>query len=371
MRRRRTSMDRRTFLTAGTTALAVPLSGLAGGQPPRQPAPAKPAGRFRMKLGMQDYATDDFLQMYSAFGVEHVCSSLPSRRLDEKWSVEGLSKERERIESFGLHLDMLPLPLSSVEISKAEYPAIMLGKSPDRDRAIDDICQMIRNAGKAGIPALKYNMSILGIVRTDPVKGRGSSIAESFVYDQAKQEPPLTDAGRVTEEMSWERITYFVKRVIPVAEEYKVRMLVHPHDPGMPKGKGFRGVERVLGSVDGLKRFVEIVHSPYHGLNFCIGTVAEMLENPAAEISDVIRYFASRGKIFNVHFRNIKGKFLNFREAYLDEGDMDMLKVMRVLNQVGYDGMVMPDHVPSIPGDPGNYMGGKIEIGRASCRERV
>jgi mannonate dehydratase len=353
-------MDRRSFLAAGSAAVTAPLAGIAEAQNGGQTGGRKPPGRFRAKLGMQDYATDDFLQMYSAFGVEHICSSLPSRRLDEKWSVEGLSRERERVESFGLHLDMLPLPLSSVEIDKAEYPAIMLGRSPDRDRAIDDICQMIRNAGRAGIPALKYNMSILGIVRTEPVKGRGSSIAKGFVYDEAKQEPPLTDAGRVTEEMSWERITYFVKRVIPVAEEYKVRLLVHPHDPGMPKGKGFRGVERVLGSVDGLKRFVEIVQSPYHGLNFCIGTVAEMLENPAQEIFDVVRHFGTRRKIFNVHFRNIKGRFLNFREAYPDEGDMDMLAVMRVLEEVGYDGMVMPDHVPSIPGDPGNYMGGKV-----------
>ena len=353
-------MDRRTFLATGTAALAAPVVGLSADSTLPQAAIGKPLGKFLAKLGMQDYATDDFLQMYSAFGIEHICSSLPSRRLDEKWSVEGLVKERERVESFGLHLDMLPLPLSSVEIARAEYPSIMLGKTPDRDRDIDDICQMIRNAGRAGIPALKYNMSILGIVRTEPVKGRGSSMAKSFVYAQAKQDPPLTEAGRVTEEMSWERISYFVKRVIPVAEEYKVSLLVHPHDPGMPRGKGFQGVERVLGSVEGLKRFVDIVQSPYHGLNFCIGTVAEMLANPAMEIFDVVRYFGSRRKIFNVHFRNIKGGFLNFREAYPDEGDMNMLQVMRVLKEVGYDRIIMPDHVPSIPGDPGNYMGGKV-----------
>lgn len=352
-------MNRRSFLAAGAAALTVPVAGPAGG-PRAQGAPAKPSGKFLAKLGMQDYATDDFLQMYSAFGIEHICSSLPSRRLDDRWSVEGLIRERERVESFGIHLDMLPLPLSSVEINKAEYPAIMLGRVPDRDKAIDDICQMIRNASRAGIPSLKYNMSILGIVRTAPMKGRGSSIAESFVYAQAKEEPPSTDAGRVTEEMSWERISYFVKRVIPVAEEYKVRLCVHPHDPGMPGGKGFRGVERVLGSVAGLKKFVDLVESPYHGLNFCMGTVSEMLKDPKTEVFDVIRYFGNRKKIFNVHFRNIKGGFLNFREAYPDEGDIDMLKAMRVFKEVGYDRMMMPDHVPAIPGDPGNYMGGKV-----------
>jgi mannonate dehydratase len=355
-------MNRRTFVTAGAAAFAAPAPGLEG-RPRGGPAgEGQAGGKLLAKLGMQDYASDDFLQIYSAFGIEHICSSLPSRTLDEKWSVEGLLKERERVESFGIHVDMLPLPLSSVEISRAEYPAIMLGKVPDRDRAIDEICQMIRNAGRAGVPALKYNMSILGIVRTEPVKGRGRSIAESFVYDEARQEPPLTEAGRVSEEMFWERIAYFVKRVVPVAQEYKVRLCVHPHDPGMPRGEGFRGVERVLGSVDGLKRFVDLVDSPYHGLNFCVGTVSEMLASPATEIADVVRYFAARGKIFNVHFRNIKGGFLNFREAYPDEGDLDMLALMRVFKDVGYDGMIMPDHVPSIPGDPGNYMGGKISM---------
>src|SRR5206468_13076954 len=141
-----------------------------------------------------------------------------------------------------------------------------------------------------------------------------------------KQDAPLTEAGEVSEEMMWDRITYFLKRVVPVAEECKVRMCCHPHDPGMPRDKGYRSVHRVLGSVDGLKKFVEIMPSKYHGLNFCQGTVAEMLKEPGKEIYDVIRYFGSRGKIFNVHFRNIKGGFLDFRETFPDEGDVDMLK---------------------------------------------
>ena len=151
--------------------------------------------------------------------------------------------------------------------------------------------------------------------------------------------------------MYWERITYFLDRVVPVAEEYKVRMGCHPQDPGMPKGKGWRGVETVLGSVDGLKRFVSIKESPYHGLNFCQGTVSEMLAKPGEEIFDVIRYFGSRGKIFSVHFRNIAGGFLNFRETFIDDGDVDMLKAMRVYREIGFDGMMMPDHVPQIEGD--------------------
>ena len=122
----------------------------------------------------------------------------------------------------------------------------------------------------------------------------------------------------------------------------------------MPRGKGYQGVETVLGTVDGLKRFVSIAESPYHGLNFCQGTVSEMLEKPGEQIFDVIRYFGSRGKIFNVHFRNIRGGFLDFQETFIDDGDVDMLKAMRVYKEVGFDGMMMPDHVPRVEGVDSN-----------------
>src|SRR5262249_21330609 len=155
------------------------------------------------------------------------------------------------------------------------------------DREIDQICQMIRNVARAGIPAVKYNLTVLGVVRTGRTPGRGGALYSTFVYDKAKQDGPPAETGPVSADEMWERITSFLKRVVQVAEECKVRLCCHPHDPGMPRDKGFRGVHRVLGSVDGLKRFVDIMPSPYHGLNFCQGTVAEMLEDPGKEIYDV------------------------------------------------------------------------------------
>ena len=307
----------------------------------------------RLKVGTQHGSSDEVLAVLAALGVNNICSALPSARLDEHWSVAGLTKLRERVESFGIRLDMVPLPLSSHYIAQAENPGILLGKSPERDREIDEICQMIRNASRAGIPALKYNLTVLGVVRTEPTAGRGGARYSSFSYAAARQEPPLTEAGPLPADVYWERITYFLERVVPVAEEHKVRLACHPQDPGMPRDRGYRGVNTVLGSVEGLKRFIDIQPSPYHGLNFCQGTVSEMLLDPGKEIFDVIRYFGRRGRIFNVHFRNIQGRFLDFRETFIDDGDVDMLEALRVYKEVGYNGMLMPDHVPVVAGDQG------------------
>jgi mannonate dehydratase len=363
-------MNRRDFvrltgtgMTAGAIAEHIVSERLAAESQAPQPSKSPSRRKALMKAGTQHGDSDAILRVLAGFGVNHICSRLPSAKMDEAWSVEQLVKFRERVESFGLTLDMVPLPLSSNEISTSENPAIMLGQDPLRNQQVDDICQMIRNTARAGIPSVKYNLTFLGVPRTEPTIGRGGARYSTFVYANAKQEPDLTAAGRIDADTYWARITYFLERVVPVATEYKVRLACHPQDPGMPRGKGWRGIETVLGSVDGLKRFIAISPSPYHGLNFCQGTVSEMLEKPGEQIFDVIRYFGTRGKIFNVHFRNIAGGFLDFRETFIDDGDVDMLKAMRVYKEVGYDGMMMPDHVPTIQGDANNLQGFAFAFG--------
>jgi mannonate dehydratase len=350
-------MNRREFvrLAAGGMPMAALAESVVRAQQAQTPAMSgivapTTSQKVKMKVGTQHGDTDTILRACAAFGVNHICSSLPSRKMDEAWTVDSLAKLRDRVASYGITLDMVPLPMSSSEISRAEMPAIYLGQSPERDRNIDDICQILRNCAKAGIPSVKYNFTLIGIPRSGTAPGRGSARYSEFVYARATQDPPVTVAGKVDADTYWERITYFLERVVPVAEEFKVKMALHPQDPGVPKGSGWRGVDAVLGSPDGLKRFVSIKESPYHGLNFCQGTVSEQLETPGEQIFDVIRYFGSRKKIFNVHFRNIEGGFLNFRETFIDNGSVDMLKAMRVYKEVGYDGMLMPDHVPHIEG---------------------
>ena len=227
----------------------------------------------------------------------------------------------------------------------------MSAHSPEREREVEAFQQLIRNCARAGVPCIKYNMSILGVLRTGQVQGRGAALFGE--WDAAKAHPatPLTRAGPVSEDAFWERISWFLDRVVPVANEFKVRIACHPHDPGTPP-EGYQGVHRVLGTIDGLKRFVSINESPYHGLNFCQGTISENLPRPAEQIFDVIRWFGSRNKIFNVHFRNIVGGRGHFREAFPDEGDVDLFRALLTYAEIGYDGMLMPDHVPLVPGKP-------------------
>ena len=343
-------MDRRQFLmTGGAMGLAASASrpGLAS------------AGSVKtlskIKLGDQTAPTNDAHLAYLArYGVRNICGypEIEGGRLYA--TVDELKRMTDLAAKYKISVDCVAPPfLGSSHIDKEKHPAILLAQSPERDRDIEQLQKLIRNCAAAGIPSIKYNMSLLGVLRTGRRPGRGDAMDHVWRLKDAKPETPLTRAGHVDAEAFWERITYFLERVIPVANEYKVRMACHPQDPGVPVA-GYQGVNRVLGTVDGLKKFVSIHESPYHGLNFCQGTISEDLENPAEEIFDVIRWFGERKKIFNVHFRNIRGNRNDFEEVFPDEGDIDFVRAIRVYKEIGYEYMLMPDHVPIAENDPGS-----------------
>jgi len=341
-------MNRRRFIsTSGAAGLA-----LSSSVAPNLPA-ADPPKRALMKLGCQSAPTNDtHLKYLARYGVRNICGypEIADGRLYA--TVEELSRMRDLAQKNGITIDCVAPPfLASSHIDREKHPAIMLAQSPERDRDIESLQTFIKNCAQVGLPSIKYNMSILGVVRTGRSPGRGDSTYSTWKFAEAHPATPLTHAGHVDAAMFWERITYFLDRVIPVANEYKIRMACHPHDPGMPP-EGYQGVDRVLGTVDGLKKFVTIKESPYHGLNFCQGTVSEMLNDPGKEILDVIRYFGSRQKIFNVHFRNIRGHRNDFVEVFPDEGDVNFVKAIQVYKEIGYPYLLMPDHVPVAPNDP-------------------
>jgi len=299
-----------------------------------------------MHLGTQFGPRDESdLDVFAQLGVGHVCLEQPLG--GGPWTREAIQASQGALERRGLALDMISLPLGSRPIEESESPDILMA-GPDRDRQIERICQILRDCAAAGVPAVKYNMNLIGIPRTPRERGRGGSSNEAFRWALADKDAPPGLAGRLDADTSWERIDYFLARIVPVAAEHRIRLACHPHDPYTPPG--YKGVTRVLGTVEGLQRFVTMHESPWHGLNFCQGTVAEMLADPAREIAGVIRWFGTRGKLFNVHFRNIKGGRLDFMETFPDEGDMDMVASLAVYREVGYRYMVMPDHVPHIAG---------------------
>ena len=341
-------MNRREFVSlAGGLAGTLSLPGCGVTQTPIPASDGKLRRRARMTVGTQrSPTTDEMLMYFRRHGVEHICGYPEA----DGWTGPRLQQLRERCETYGVALDMVQFPfMSSSHVDRATRKATMLGQNPERQREIDEACDIIKQCAEAGIPAIKYNLSLLGVLRTEPTPGRGGTSYSTWRLADADPDT-RTRAGEISADEMWERITYFLERVIPVAQEYDIRLACHPHDPGVPP-EGFHGVARVLGTIEGLKRFVEIEEDSHHGLNLCLGTTAEMLQNPAEEIHDVIRYFGSRQKIFNIHFRNIRGRRDDFQEVFPDEGDMDMLRVMMTLKEVDYPYMVMPDHMPRHPDD--------------------
>jgi mannonate dehydratase len=342
-------MNRRQFFhSSGAAALAASAS---------TPTTASAAGKpILMKLGCQSAPTNDkHVAYFARYGVRNICGYpviADQARLFA--TTEELKKMLEITNKYDVKVDCLAPPfLESSHIDRTRHTGIMLAQSPEREREVEAVHNMIKNCAEVGIPSIKYNMSLLGVLRVpERTKGRGDAMLSTWSLQRAKPQTPLTKAGPVNADQYWERITWFLEKVIPVANEYKIRMACHPHDPGVPP-EGYQGIDAVLGTVNGLKKFVSIKESPYHGLNFCQGTVSEMLAEPGKEIYDVIRYFGSRKKIFNVHFRNIRGHRNEFVEVYPDEGDVDFVKAIQTYREVEYPYMLMPDHVPVSPDDPG------------------
>jgi len=287
-----------------------------------------------MHVGSQGIGTSRHeLQFLVRHGVTHIDASA------ENTETETLIRHKEEAAEEGVSLEMIHIGLPR---------SITLAQDPQRERDIDTVCRIIEHAGKAGLRGLNYNFCILPHQRTERTPGRGGSTYSTFDLSQYDNET-LTEAGRVSREEAFERAAFFLERVIPVAEENKVQMAVHLNDPPAPI---LKGVERWnYPMFEGLKRFVELVDSPYNGFNLCCGTAAEGLEDPGKELYDIVRHLGERKKIFNIHFRNIRGGLHNFQEVWPDEGDVDMYKLAKVLRDVEYPYMLMPDHAPSHPDD--------------------
>jgi mannonate dehydratase len=352
----------KAFVQGSGALLAIGgFSNFTGGRSKGMNRTTPKESKLLMHPGCQHGGTDkQNLEFLARHGVFHIDGGSPKFIEGKGWDLDDSLAKREACEKYGISLDAYHLPLSSAGIDRVSMPNIMLGKSPERDREIELLQQMIEVAAKTDVRLLLYNTIIHRILRTgrtvDP--SRGNAQYSTWNYEEAlKQEQPMTIAGEVSIDEVYERITYLLDRMLPVAEEFNVKLGNHIADPPAPVGYG--GITRWNSPdvFEGIKRFANLYDSKSHGFNLCLGSTAEGLRDPRNEIIPIIKWVGERKQIFNIHLRNIKGGWNNFMEVYPDNGDINFLEILRALRDVGYDGMIMPDHIPHHD-DPASYLQG-------------
>ena len=227
---------------------------------------------------------------------------------------------------------------------------LQLGQ-PGRDQDIETYCGFIRNLGKLGIPIASYDFHPANTYTTAMVEHRGYTSREFDLADfRSKVEKRAFDRDYSADEM-WANYTYFMKAVLPVAKEAGVKLALHPDDPPITP---MNGVAKLFTHYNGYHRAEEIASgSPNWGLTFCVGTWSEGGDKMGKNVFEMIRDFGGRGKIFEVHFRNVTSPLPRFVETFPDDGYMDMYQVMKTLRQVKFNGSAEPDHVPRLAGDKG------------------
>lgn len=293
---------------------------------------------MRVALGQFSRATDDMLRFAKQLGVEGVLLNTPTLPGEARWEYLDLVRLRTTIEAYGLRLEALE------NVPLAFYQEAMLGR-PERDRQIENYQETIRNVGRAGIPILGYHWMPNGVWRTSTAtQERGGARVTAFDLEDAKNAP--LSFGRVyTEDELWQNYAYFLRAVLPVAEEAGVKLALHPDDPPV---ESLGGVARIFRNFEGFRHAMEdVAPSPNHGLDFCMGCWSEMGTGAIGPME----YFGSRGKIFYVHFRDVKGVVPKFNECFIGDGNVDVVEAMRTLKRVGFTGFFIDDHVPHLVDD--------------------
>jgi len=269
---------------------------------------------------------------------------------EKLWTVDELKKLRQEIEDAGL-------VLSAIEnLDPAHWHDILLD-GPQRPQQIEKVKTIIRRMGEAGIPVLGYNFSLAGVCgRVAAPLGRGHAVivgmdgpAEdvpipngmvwNMVYDPSARAGTLSS---ISHDELWRRLERFLSDVVPVAEQSGVRMAAHPDDPPMPT---MRQQPRLVYQPDMYQRLIDLAPSPSNALELCVGTIAEMTQG---DVYDAVDRYSRQGKIAYVHLRNVVGKVPSYRETFIDEGDVDMIRILSILARNGFDGVIIPDHTPQM-----------------------
>ena len=285
-------------------------------------------------------------------GVDWAVGGLPFNEpfngTDAPWDYLPLLRMKQRYESAGFNLAVIE---SRPPLNNAKRGL------PGGDEEIATVCTLIENMGRLGIPVWCYEwMTDFNWMRTNTnAISRGGSVVTSFDNALMKDAPP-TENGPISEEKLWETLEYFLEKVLPVAEKWNVKLAMHPDDPPLSP---IRGVGRIMRSVENYQRLLDLVPSPMNGITLCQGNFTLMTD----DLPSVIRHFGKQNKIFFVHFRDVLGTPEKFEETWHDEGKTNMLACMQAYKDVNFDGVLRPDHVPTVEGDS-NENAGYSSFGR-------
>lgn len=313
--------------------------------------------RIRMCVSQFQVFDEEMATFAAQLGFHEIQMNAPVMPGDGTWSYENLKALKESIESYGLTFSMIenvPLPL---------YDKVILGL-PGRDEQIERYLSIIESMGKLGIPLFGHHFSPTFVWRTNTeAAGRGG--AQATEYDQSqfrgdsngfeeliRRKKHKLDydvfevADGLTQEDLFANYRYFMSAVIPQAEKWGVRVALHPDDPPV---LNFRNIQRMITCKEDYLRAMRIADSPNWGVNLCLGCCSEMGGNEA--VRDMIRTFGSMNKLFAVHFRDVKGVLPHFVECFLGEGNFDPPEIIHDLVSVGFDGLIMEDHVNKLTYD--------------------
>lgn len=268
---------------------------------------------------------------------------------DQLWTVDELASLREEINAAGLELAAIE------NFDPAHWYDVLLD-GPRKSEHLDNVKTIIRRVGEAGIPVLGYNFSIAGVCGrvTGPfARGGAMSVGMDGPLDTPMPRGMAwnmvvdTDAPRgvvatATPDQLWQRLIEFLDAALPVAEAAGVALAAHPDDPPMPT---MRGQPRLIYQPRLFQKLLDLNQSRANKLEFCIGTIAEMTEGDVYEATD---HYSRQGKLAYVHFRNVTGNVPHYRETFVDDGDVDMLRILRILKGNDFTGVIIPDHTPQM-----------------------
>jgi mannonate dehydratase len=341
-------MKRREFGgRLGALAAGMAASTAAGQGPsraPRRNTLMHVGGDYHSVAGA-GMASKENMEYNLRYGVRHLTAQVRKRAPDGGWDPDELQQMKDACDKFGV----------TFEAIRMDPDYITMRPGPERDRELDRIVGNIQKAARVGVQIITYHWTVIPIRRNRRTPGRGGVTFEGFKLEENWKDLPVGKSGRVSSEEYWERIGYFLEKVIPVARQHGVKMACHPYDPpGLPPG--YQGADNwdSPSVFEAIKRYEAMADSPHNGFQLCLGTTAEGLKNPKADILPIVRYLGERGKLHQVHMRNIRGGLGDFEEVYPDEGDMDFFQVMRVLRDVQFPGSICPDHMPRHRDDPGS-----------------